>query len=269
MVIDQNEVNIFENGFLTQFKAAQQNLTINNASGNANYQGSFANHGLAGQQAIPIFESAFVGAGEFNSPCADGLAADFCNSNFVTDLTTGQAGGLASVLAGIAGAAPYLCNLVGSTNFSPCATEGYSGAGAGYPVNFFQVNPYAQGIGLSQLVAKGYSNFNSLQVDFRQRQWHGMQFDANYTWSHTLGISTQNNWQGSVNIFTLRNMRESYGPTLFDIRHSVHINGTYDLPFGKGKQFANRGGLVDRIAGGWIVGSIFTLQSGNPWLLQG
>ena len=269
MVIDQNEVNIFENGFLTQFKAAQQNLTINNASGNANYQGSFANHGLAGQQAIPIFESAFVGAGEFNSPCADGLAADFCNSNFVTDLTTGQAGGLASVLAGIAGAAPYLCNLVGSTNFSPCATEGYSGAGAGYPVNFFQVNPYAQGIGLSQLVAKGYSNFNSLQVDFRQRQWHGMQFDANYTWSHTLGISTQNNWQGLVNIFTLRNMRESYGPTLFDIRHSVHINGTYDLPFGKGKQFANRGGLVDRIAGGWIVGSIFTLQSGNPWLLQG
>jgi hypothetical protein len=269
ITINTNEVNIFENGFLTQFKAAQQNLAINNASGVANYQGSFANHGLTGQQATPIFAAAFVGAGEFVAPCADGLASDYCNSNFVTDLQTGQAGALASVLAGIAGAAPYLCNLVGSANFSPCAAQGVTGAGAGYPVNFFQVNPYAQDIGLSQMVAKGYSNYNSLQVDFRQRQWHGMQFDANYTWSHTLGLATQNNWLGIPNIFTLRDMRLSYAPTLFDIRHSVHISGTYDLPFGKGKPFANRGGLVDRIAGGWIVGSIFTLQGGSPFPLQG
>jgi hypothetical protein len=264
IVVNQNEVNIFENGFLTQFKAAKQNLDINNASGNPNYQGSFANNGLQGQQALPIFQAAFAG----ESAGADGNFADFTNSGFVSDLSTGQAGALASTLAGIGGPVDYLCNLVGSS-FVPCANVGYTGAGAGYPVNFFQVNPYAQGIGLSQLVAKGYSNYNSLQVDFRQRQWHGMQFDANYTWSHTLGISTQNNWQGAVNTFTLRNMRMSYGPTLFDIRHSVHISGTYDLPFGKGKQFANRGGVVDRVVGGWTVGSIFTLQSGNPWLLQG
>ena len=32
MVINQNEVNIFENGFLDQFKAAQQNLAINQAN---------------------------------------------------------------------------------------------------------------------------------------------------------------------------------------------------------------------------------------------
>jgi hypothetical protein len=264
IVINQNEVNIFENGFLTQFKAAKQNLDINNASGNPNFQGSFANNGLSGQQALPIFQAAFAG----ESAGVDGNFSDFTNSGFVNDLSRGQAGALASTLAGIGGPVDYLCNLVGSS-FVPCANVGYTGAGAGYPVNFFQVNPYAQGIGLSQLVAKGYSNYNSLQVDFRQRQWHGMQFDANYTWSHTLGISTQNNWQGAVNTFTLRDMRMSYGPTLFDIRHSVHISGTYDLPFGKGKQFANHGGLVDRIAGGWIVGSIFTLQSGNPWLLQG
>jgi hypothetical protein len=266
ITINPNEVNIFENGFLTQFKDAQQNLAINNASGNVNYQGSFANNGLPGQQALPIFQAAF--AGELAG--AGGNFADYTNSTFVTDLQTGQAGSLASVLAGIAGAAPYLCNLVGSNNFSPCVNEGYiTGAGAGYPVNFFQVNPYAQDIGLSQMVAKGYSNYNSVQMDFRQRQWHGMAFDANYTWSHTLGLATQNNWLGIPNIFTLRDMRLSYAPTLFDIRHSVHANGTYDLPFGKGKQFANRGGLVDRVIGGWIVGSIFTMQGGNPFPLQG
>jgi len=262
IVLNQNEVNIFENNFLSQFKAAQQNLAINQQNGIT----SFANNGYAGQQPLPVFDAAFAGetAGGAGVPLID-----YANSDFVNDLTFGQAGALAGVLASVNGPVPYLCNLVGA-GFGPCANNlGYTGAGAGYPINYFQANPFAQGVGLSQLVAKGYSNYNALQVDFRERSWHGLQFDANYTWSHTLGISTQNNWQGAVTSFTLRDMRMSYGPTLFDIRHSVHINGTYDLPFGKGKQFADKGGVVDRIVGGWTLGSIFTWQTGNPFLLQG
>ena len=48
-----NEVNIFENGFLSQFTAAQQNLAINQASGRG---ATCANSGLAGQSATPIFD---------------------------------------------------------------------------------------------------------------------------------------------------------------------------------------------------------------------
>jgi len=275
--IDPNEVNIFgttsqfPTSFLTQFQAAQQNLTINNASGIANYAGSFANHGLPGQQAMPIMAAAFVGGGEFSPPCADGSAADYCASNFITDLQTGQAGAMAGVLAGVNGTAPYFCNLVGSS-FAPCANNiGFQGAGAGYPMNFFQANPYAISLGgaPSYTIAEGYSNYNALQVDFRQRAWHGLQFDANYTWSHTLGIASQNSWLGQGAVFSLRDMRLSYGPTLYDLRDVVHVNGTYDLPFGKGKEFANRGGVVDRVAGGWTVGTIFTFQTGAPFLLFG
>lgn len=272
--IDPNEINIFENGFLTQFQAAQQNLALNNASGNANFAGNFANHGLAGQQPLPIFAAAFQGGGEFapGSVCADGSAADYCNGQFITQLQTGQAGAMASTMAGVSGTAPYLCNLVGSS-FSPCANNvaagTYNAAGAGYPINYFQANPYVQGIGSSYTVAEGYSNYNALQVDFRQRAWHGLQFDANYTWSHTLGVATQNNWLGQGAVFTLRDMHLSYGPTLFDLRHVVHVNGTYDLPFGQGKQFANRGGVVDRVIGGWTLGTIFTFQTGAPFLLFG
>ena len=268
IVLNQNEVNIFENNFLTQFKAAQQNLAINQQNGIT----SFANNGYAGQQPLPVFDAAF--AGEFSGGAGVPLQ-DYANSNFLNDLTTGQAGALAGVLAGVNGPTGtngpvyYLCNLVGSS-FGPCANNlSFTGAGAGYPINEFQVNPFAQGVGLSQLVAEGYSNYNALQVDFRQRSWHGLQFDANYTWSHTLGVSTQNNWQGAVTSFTLRNMRLSYGPTLFDIRQSVHINGTYDLPFGKGKPFANHSDVLDKVVGGWTLGSIFTYQTGNPFLLQG
>jgi len=168
---------------------------------------------------------------------------------------------------------PYLCNLVGSS-FLPCANNvaagTYNAAGAGYPINYFQANPYAQGIGSSYTVAEGYSNYNALQVDLRQRAWHGLQFDANYTWSHTLGVATQNNWQGQGAVFSVRDMRLSYGPTLFDLRHVVHINGTYDLPFGRGKQYAaNSGGVVNSLIGGWTLGTIFTFQTGAPFLVLG
>src|SRR5262249_22577185 len=54
-----NEVNIFENGFLQEFKNAQKNLAINQAAGVS----SFANRGLAGQVALPIFDAAFGARG--------------------------------------------------------------------------------------------------------------------------------------------------------------------------------------------------------------
>ncbi|MFZ1159145.1 MAG: carboxypeptidase-like regulatory domain-containing protein [Candidatus Sulfotelmatobacter sp.] len=276
--INPNEINIFgttsalPQSFLTQFKNAQANLAANNAStANPSYAGSFAYHGLPGQTPTPIFASAFVGGNEANPPCADGSAADYCSGPFITDLQTGQAGTMAGALAGVQGNAPYFCNLVGSS-FGPCANnEGFTGAGAGYPINYFQANPYAQSLNgpPSYTVAEGSSNYNAMQVDFRQRAWHGLQFDANYTWSHTLGIATQNNWLGQGAVFSLRDMRLTYGPTLFDLRHVVHINGTYDLPFGRGKQFANRSGALDRVVGGWTVGTIFTFQTGAPFLLFG
>jgi hypothetical protein len=269
--IDPNEINIFgttsqfPNSFLTQFKNAQANLAINQANGIT----SFANNGYPGQQATPIFDAAFAGEGAGGPGIP---LSDYALGSFITQLQTGQAGLMASTLAGISGTVPYFCNLVGNS-FAPCANNvakgTFNAAGAGYPINYFQANPYAQGIGSSYTVAEGSSNYNALQVDFRQRAWHGLQFDANYTWSHTLGIATQNNWLGQGAVFTLRDMRLTYGPTLFDLRHVVHINGTYDLPFGRGKQFANRSGALDRVVGGWTVGTIFSLQTGAPFLLFG
>jgi hypothetical protein len=266
--IDPNEINIFgatpqfPQSFLTQFQIAQSNLAINQAQGIT----SFANNGFAGQAPTPIFDAAFAGEGSGGTGVP---FADYAAGNFITLLQTGQAGAMASTLAGIGGPVPYICNLVGAS-FAPCLNNaGYTGAGAGYPINYFQANPYVQGIGSSYTVAEGYSNYNALQVDFRQRAWHGLQFDANYTWSHTLGVATQNNWLGQGAVFTLRDMRLSYGPTLFDLRHVVHINGTYDLPFGKGKLFANHGGVVDRLAGGWTIGTIYTFETGAPFLLFG
>lgn len=249
IAIDPNEVNIFENGFLKDFKNAQANLA---ASGGNSFSSSYGNP-------TPILDAAFGGP----------TASDYTNAQYINYLNTGQAGAMASILSGINGTVPYFCNLVGA-GFSPCANNaGYTGAGAGYPINFFQANPYAGGNSTGELYSEGYSNYNGLQVDLRQGAWHGLQYDANYTWSHTLGVESPNSWTGSFNGFTLRDLRRSYGPTVFDMRHAFHANGTYDIPVGRGRTYLSHNRAVDAVLGGYTVGTIVTWQSGAPAYLGG
>ncbi len=280
---DPNEVNIFENGFLQKFKQAQANMVANMAHGYDNARDSsgnllpghfplsFANFGYAGQAAIPLFDTAFTG-----ESAAYGALADYSNANFTTLLSQGAAGGLASQLAYPSGTVPYICNLVG-TSLSPCTGYGATAPGP-YPLNFFQVNPLGAsypGVTQSYTSAAGYGNYHALQLDFRQKQWHGMQFDVNYTWSHTLGLQPESNtptaaqWLGTVNEFSLRNLRQSYGPTAFDLRHVVHASGTFELPFGHGKALLNHEGALDRVVGGWSLGTIVTFQTGLPFQILG
>ena len=261
--LNVNEVNVFENGFLQDFKNAQKNLAINAANGTI----SFANLNPAGGTvALPILTAAFTGDRNGSQ-----TSSEFRRASFITTLNTGSVGGMANVLTTY-GTVPYFCNLVGSS-FAPCARMGYTGAGAGYPINFFQANPYGSGIPVTVMTDPGYSNYNAMQVDFRQQYWHGLQFNANYTWSHGLGVDPGgtaggNDWTGAYTTYTLRNLRESYGPTI-DIRHVFNISGYVDLPFGSGKMFFNGKGPLDRVIGGWNVGTIMTYRSGSPGRITG
>jgi hypothetical protein len=230
---------------------------------------------LSGQVPLPIFDTAFGGSlpsGNPNrEPGGPGTFADYTNGGFIANLNQGAAGALASQLAYPFGTVPYICNMVGSS-LSPCTTQfGYSAPGS-YPLNFFQVNPLGAsfpGVTQSLMQASGYGNYHALQVDFRQKQWHGMQFDVNYTWSHTLGLQPDGQWLGTINEFSIRNLRQSYGPTTFDLRHVIHASGTFDFPFGHGKALLNRTGVIDKFVGGWTLGTIFTYETGFPFQLFG
>jgi hypothetical protein len=256
-----NEINIFENGFLADFKAAQANLA---ASGGTTFQGS---------NPTPILSQAFA---------ATGLAAGFTNGTFINYLNQGQAGAFANALASNSS---YLCSLV--TTFTGCNVAGSPATGT-YPSNFFQANPFAAGQGIFEMTNDGYSNYNSLQVDFRQRLNHGMQFDANYTWAHSL----ENNVQGSTapgfyggggkgsptgnpvnnsapGYYTLRNRHMNYFPSSFDVRQVFHLSGTYDLPFGHNQPFLAGNRIANTVLGGWTIGTILTRETGDPHLFTG
>jgi Carboxypeptidase regulatory-like domain len=270
VAVNTNEVNIFENGFLDEFKLAQQNQKINYANQKASNPGqtlsttSYQNLGAAGQSPLPILETAFPASQEPTSG-----TTDWTNPNFDNDVATGAAGGLANALAGPQNGtiAPGFCNLVGGATFSPCANVyGITGAGA-YPINMFQANPYASGNGTGYLSASGFSTYQSLQTELRQQQWHGLQLEANYTWSHNLGNG--GNGLGPSPILTLHDVHLNYRPATFDIHQVFHANGTYDLPIGRGKTWLNDNRIVSRVVGNWIIGSIVTMQTGQPVELIG
>ncbi len=260
MSYDLNTVNIFGNGFLTEFNNAAHNLAVNQANGNG---ATFAdNTGAPGLVPTPIFDTAFSGAS----------SGQFANPTFVTMLGQGQAGALASQLAGNY---TYLCNLVGgNTAFSPCAGSGGTGT---YPINMFQVNPYAAGTYLNYLNDTGQSTYNALQVQWKHPTGHGLMFMANYTWAHSLSNRFVGDYYTSdellQNFVTLRNMGLSKGPAPYDIRQAFKIYTTYNLPFGPGREFSMGnsilGRTVNNVVGGWTVGSIVSAQTGLPFKLLG
>lgn len=60
-------------------------------------------------------------------------------------------------------------------------------------------------------------------------------------------------------------MRCYRGPSGFDVKHRMVINGLYDLPWGRGRQFDIQNRALDAIIGGWQIGGIVTGTTGRPF----
>ncbi|MGB2888344.1 MAG: hypothetical protein WBC04_11655 [Candidatus Acidiferrales bacterium] len=106
--------------------------------------------------------------------------------------------------------------------------------------------------------SEGNSSYNALEVDVNHRFSHGLQLRGVYTWSKsldngaTLNSSVASNSPGFV--MNPRNIRADWGLSTFDVRHLAAINGTYELPVGRGKHFLSSvSGWRDKLAGGWSV----------------
>jgi hypothetical protein len=116
----------------------------------------------------------------------------------------------------------------------------------------------------------GSSSYNGMLVSLRKRFSQGVQFDVNYTWSHSLdNQSTVANVTTSGGLVCdASNLRVCRGDSDFDIRHLFNMNGIWELPVGRGKFFAgNAPGWVNAIIGGWTFSGIFTARSGLPFSL--
>jgi len=254
-----NEVNIFENGFLNEFNNAETNLAICKANAAACIAAQTA-AGVAkptsssfgdylpgsGQIALPILTGAFTG-----SKVGPQSSSLFANSTLISELNVQGAGSFANSIG------------AGSSNFSSFLANLQT---AGYPSNFFVVNPTATGG--SFITANGaQSTYNALVVDLRHRPSHGLQFDVSYVFSKSL---TNYNANSSINFqsfTTLRNQGYDKGPAPFNSAHTIKGQLVYALPFGAGHRWSSSSGVVNRIIGGWEIDSVTRFNTGQPVLV--
>jgi hypothetical protein len=229
-----NEVNIFENGFLSEFQNAQANYT---ASGGKNFGGTNT----------PIMNQAF-GAGSSN----------FKSQTLLNYVATGQAGSLANA---IATSSTFFCNLVGGANFAPCAAKGYTGS-TPYPINFFTPNPYSAGAA-TLLSDPGGSNYNGLQLQVKHPVGHGLTLQVNYAYSHAFSNRYAASDLASANFTTLRDKKLNWGPAPTDERNAFKAYAVYAIPY-QGHSWAAKEAL-----GGWVVSPIFTWNTGRNFKLAG
>ncbi len=239
---DINEVNIFENHFIDDFKRAQADLAKNGGT-------TAASPSFYGSD-LTILSQAF------GSPTATGTP--FKNSTFVNYVATGQAGALANAIATNSN---YMCPLVGGGAFSPCATTNNSTTQ--YPINFFMMNPYSAGP--TRLVGMpGSSQYNGLQTTLKHPTGHGLTFMLTYAYSHSFSTRyTTTSDSGTVDFITLRNTRMNRTPSPSDLRNAFKGYAVYNLPF-KGHSY-----LMRQLVDGWTVSPVFTWQSGRNFKLIG
>lgn len=110
------------------------------------------------------------------------------------------------------------------------------------------------------------SNYNGMTLGLSKRYSAGWQLQGSYTlgkandtWSGGLiGGSDFDNGAGSATDWY--DPEYEYGPSNYDIRHNLVLNGVYQLPFGQ-----TLTGFAGALAKGWHVGGVFQATSGVPF----
>lgn len=109
------------------------------------------------------------------------------------------------------------------------------------------------------------ANYEGLQFSLEKRFSNGLSFLTSYTLSRSL--SNVDVGLGSFNSLPENkyNQYPEFTPGVADVLNNAHVSGTYELPLGPGKKFANNKGLTGQLLGGFQVGFILTYQTGNPF----
>ncbi len=117
----------------------------------------------------------------------------------------------------------------------------------------------------------GDYTYDAMQAQVTKRTSAGLTVLASYSWSKNITNAdseypTEAAWEGNDTSGALNtyNLKVEKALSQFDIPQRVVLAWTYDLPFGKGKQFANQGGAVNVLAGGWKIAAVQKYQSGTP-----
>jgi hypothetical protein len=251
-VYNYNEVNFVDNGFLNEFKLAQQNLAANIAAGRGN---TFAYTGVPGTSPLPIFLAYLNGASAANAGDPSRYTSPaFADNTFRPTLARMNPN-------------PRLA----ADTLDADAARRNNALAAGLPANFLVANPDLLG-GANVTGNGGGTRYHSLQFELRRRFAKGLQFGSSYALAKADELAFYSfrkpfRWRpdaANARVNPVSGLTVAAGGE-GNVRHAFKAYWTWDLPFGKGRRFASgAGGVFDRIVGGWQIHGSARLQSGYP-----
>ncbi len=97
----------------------------------------------------------------------------------------------------------------------------------------------------------GKSNYNGLQISFAGRSYHGLSFDAGYTFAHALGTADSD----SGSLMNIANQAAEYGNMSIDYRQRFTLTNTYNIPGVK---------VPLQMLDGWSLTSSVTILTPGP-----
>ena len=233
-----NEFNTIENGFLNEFKTAQSNLYKNIAAGQGT--AGYAYTGANGTQPLPIMLAWMTGKTDATNP------ANYPGNYF------GKGSSGASYLVKTNPNPQSFASYLQTSN----AQFATNAKNAGYPANFFVINPGVSsgGAWVTGRPQDSIDNkFDALQIELRRRMSGGLLVQGSYQY---VIRSTSTVYP------TLRTAGQAADQST--PKHVLKINWAYELPFGQGKPLAGGVGRLGQIlVGGWSLDGNLRAQSGN------
>jgi hypothetical protein len=135
-------------------------------------------------------------------------------------------------------------------------------------MNWSPINGGTAGQALNQLNGRtastlymgtmGTNTYDALQARVQGRFAAGSQVGLSYAFSKSLGYAT------SAGVQIPQYWGLNRGPQATDITHALSAVSIVELPFGKGKRWA-QDGLPSKLAGGWQISGILVAHSGPPF----
>jgi Carboxypeptidase regulatory-like domain len=100
--------------------------------------------------------------------------------------------------------------------------------------------------------------YQALQIQAEKRYTHGLLFTTAFTYSSSYDFGSHN----AADPFQTNLDR---GPEDGNRKLVFVASHVWELPVGQGKEFLNKGGVVNQLVGGWQISGIWTLESGLPF----
>ena len=108
----------------------------------------------------------------------------------------------------------------------------------------------------------GHSTFHAATVKLDKRFSQGLLFSTFYTFGKA--IDSQDSDNDGSGVAPIQNRSLEKGLAGYNRSHRYVGILTYELPTGQGKRFLNRGGVWNKVFGGYSIGWVQYAESGNP-----